>query len=131
MRLTLKQISEAYSSVRDLSEEKFPFKLSFLLSRNLIALQKEYDFYMQQERAFIFEYLVLNEKGEIQQNLDGSFKIQDGKIDECLKARRDLDSFESEVEICKLPSSLLKNLNFTPAQLAAIDFMIEEEEEHE
>jgi hypothetical protein len=36
-----------------------------------------------------------------------------------------------DIEIQKIPISMLESFEFTPAQLLAIDFMIEEEEEHE
>ena len=57
--------------------------------------------------------------------------IKEGKYEECLKAREALDNFEVDIEIRKIPVSMLENIEFTPAQLAAIDFMIEEEEEHD
>lgn len=131
MKLNFKQISEAYTAIQNLSENKLPFKLSFLLSRNLLSLKKEFDFYIIQERNFIVDYLVLDNNGQALRNEDGSFQIQEGKYEECLKARQVLDSFESEVEISKLPISLLEPLEITPTDLAAINFMIEEEEEHE
>ena len=56
---------------------------------------------------------------------------KEGKYEECLKAREALDNFEVDIEIRKIPISMLENIEFTPAQLAAIDFMIEEEEEHD
>ena len=48
-----------------------------------------------------------------------------------MKAREALDNFIINVEIRKIPISMLEPFEFTPAQLLAIDFMIEEEEEHE
>ena len=53
MELTCMQLVDAYNTVKELSEQKLPFKLSLLVSRNLAALQKEYDFYMEQERKFV------------------------------------------------------------------------------
>ena len=127
MKLTCVQMINAYNAIKDLSEQKLPFRLSLLVSRNLVTLQKEYDFYMEQERKFALEYLVIDKDTmQIVQSAPGIFKIQKGKEEECLKSRQELD-----VEIRKLPVLLLEPFDFTPAQLAAIDFMIEEEEEHE
>ena len=132
MELTCMQLVDAYNTVKELSEQKLPFKLSLLVSRNLAALQKEYDFYMEQERKFVVEYLIIDQdSGEIKQIQPGVFAIQDGKYEECMKAREALDNFTINIEIRKIPISMLEPFEFTPAQLLAIDFMIEEEEEHE
>lgn len=132
MELTCMQLVDAYNTVKELSEQKLPFKLSLLVSRNLAALQKEYDFYMEQERKFVLEYLIIDQdSGEIKQIQPGVFAIQDGKYEECMKAREALDNFTINIEIRKIPISMLEPFEFTPAQLLSIDFMIEEEEEHE
>ena len=132
MELTCMQLVDAYNTVKELSEQKLPFKLSLLVSRNLAALQKEYDFYMEQERKFVLEYLIIDQdSGEIKQIQPGVFAIQDGKYEACMKAREALDNFTINIEIRKIPISMLEPFEFTPAQLLAIDFMIEEEEEHE
>ena len=127
MELTCMQLVDAYNTVKELSEQKLPFKLSLLVSRNLAALQKEYDFYMEQERKFVLEYLIIDQdSGEIKQIQPGVFAIQDGKYEECMKAREALDNFIINIEIRKIPISMLEPFEFTPAQLLAIDFMIEE-----
>lgn len=129
MKLNFAKLSEAYSVVKEISEQKLPFRLSLLMSRNLAALQKEYDFYVEQERKFALEYLIINqETGELEQMKPGVFRVQEGKHEECLKARQALDSFEAEFDIRKIPMSMLENLEFTPAQLLAIEFMIEEDD---
>lgn len=132
MQLKLMQAANAHEAIKDLAEKKLPFKLSLLISRNLAALEKEYEFYLEQERKFVLEYLVVDPKtGLIEQSQEGFFRIQDGKSEECAKARKALDDFMIDIEIQKIPISMLESFEFTPAQLLAIDFMIEEEEEHE
>lgn len=132
MKLTCMQMIDAYNVLKELSEQKLPFKLSLLVSRNLAMLQKEYEFYMEQERKFVFEYLIVDQTtGQIKQMQPGVFAIQDGKYEECMKAREALDNFIMDIEIRKIPISMLEPFEFTPAQLLAIDFMIEEEEEHD
>ena len=130
MKLNFAKLSEAYSVMKEISEQKLPFRLSLLVSRNMAALQKEYDFYIDQERKFAVEYLVINqETGELEQTQPGMFRIQEGKQEECIKAREALDNFEADFDIRMIPVSMLENLEFTPAQLMAIEFMIDEESE--
>ena len=132
MKLTYSQISDAYDIIKELSELKLPFRLSLLISKNLSLISKEYEFYLEQERKFVFEYLLIDKQtGNLVQTMPGVCKIQEGKEQECQKAREALDNFEVEMDIKKIPASMLEPFEFTPAQLAAIDFMIEEEEEHD
>ena len=41
MKLNFAKLSEAYSVMKEISEQKLPFRLSLLVSRNMAALQKE------------------------------------------------------------------------------------------
>ena len=132
MKLTYSQLSAAYEALQYLVNQKLPFKCSLLISKNYASISKEYEFYEQQERKFAMEFLVFDPTTQnIEQVSPGAFKIKEGKYEECLKAREALDNFEVDIEIRKIPISMLENIEFTPAQLAAIDFMIEEEEEHD
>lgn len=130
MKLNFSQISDSYMTIKELSERKLPFRLSLLISRNLAAIEKEYEFYMEQERKFALEYLVIDyENNTLKEVKPGVFMIQEGKQEECMKARQELDEFEAECDIRKIPLSMLEDFEFTPAQLLAIEFMLEEEEE--
>ena len=132
MKILSRQAHESYLILQELANTKLPFKVSLIISRNLKILQKESEFYIEQEQAFVRDYLEFDsETGELIQTEPGVFKIQDGKVEECYKARQDLDNFEVEVELKKIPLSALENIDFTPAQLMAIEFMIEEDEDND
>lgn len=129
MKILSKQAHEAYTVLQELAGIKLPFKASLIISRNIKVLQKESEFYIEQEQNFVRDYLEIDtETGMLVQNEPGVFKIQDGKIEECYKARLDLDAFEVEVDIKKLPINILENIELTPVQLMAIEFMIEDDE---
>lgn len=130
MKILSRQAHESYLILQELANTKLPFKVSLIISRNLKILQKESEFYIEQEQNFVRDYLEFDsETGELIQTEPGVFKIQDGKVEECYKARQDLDNFEVEVELKKIPLSALETVDFTPAQLMAIEFMIEEDDE--
>lgn len=132
MKILSAQAHESYLILQELANTKLPFKVSLIISRNLKNLQKESEFYLEQEQAFIRDYLEFNsETGELIQSEPGVFKIQEGKVEECYKARQDLDAFEVEVDLKKIPLSALENVDFTPAQLMAIEYMIEEDEDND
>lgn len=132
MKILSRQAHESYLILQELANTKLPFKVSLIISRNLKILQKESEFYIEQEQAFVRDYLEFDsETGELIQTEPGIFKIQEGKVEECYKARQDLDNFEVEIELKKIPLSALENVDFTPAQLMAIEFMIEEDEDND
>lgn len=132
MKIFSRQAHDSYVILQELANTKLPFKVSLIISRNLKILQKESEFYIEQEQTFVRDYLEFDsETGELIQSAPGVFKIQEGKVEECYKARQDLDNFEVEIELKKIPLSALENVDFTPAQLMAIEFMIEEDEDND
>lgn len=132
MKILSRQTHEAYTTLQELANIKLPFKVSLIISRNLKTLQKESEFYIEQEQNFVRNYLEFDpETGMLIESAPGVFKIQEGKTEECYKARADLDAFEVDVDIKKIPLEAIENVELTPAQLMAIEFMIEEEEEHD
>lgn len=132
MKIFSKQAYDAYNVLQELVNVKLPFKVSLIISRNIKTLQKESEFYIEQEQNFVRDYLEVDpETGMLIQNAPGVFKIQEGKQDECFKAREALDNFEIEVDIKKIPLDAIEDVDFTPAQLMAIEFLIEEDEDND
>ena len=132
MKLTFQQIHGAIEALKSLSEEKLPFRLGMLFSKNLSVLEKEEQFYIEQERKFAATYLEIDPKtGEFLQTEPGIFHIKEGKQAECAEARRDLDNFTCEVAIRLIPESDLEKINFTINQLNNLQFIIAEENKTE
>jgi len=131
MKLNYMQIHSAIESLSALAEEKMPFKTTLIMSKNLAALKAEEEFYIEQERKFAMEYLVVGEDGNFVQTSPGVFQIKDGKQQECAEARRELDAFETDINLRMIPVSAFDNLNVTINQLAGIDFLLEDDTEEE
>lgn len=127
MTLNFIQISELINVFETLKDMKMPFKLSLILAKNIAMLEKEYEFYIEREREFAFKYLQTDEKGQFIQEQENVFKIKEGLEQECQEARMELNKFESEVALRKIPVSLIENMEFTPNQLAVLEVLIEEE----
>lgn len=129
MILNFTQVAEMYSACQELQEMKMPFKLSIILAKNIAALKTEYDFYVEREREFALKYLEIDEEtGNFKQLQEGVFKIKDGLEEECKDARIELNNFETEVNLRKIPVALLENLDFSPKTLMVLESLIEEEE---
>ena len=127
MTLNFIQISELINVFETLKDMKMPFKLSLILAKNIAMLEKEYEFYVEREREFAFKYLQTDENGQFIQEQENVFKIKEGLEQECQEARMELNKFESEVALRKIPVSLIENMEFTPNQLAVLEVLIEEE----
>lgn len=129
MILNFTQIAEMYSVCQELQEMKMPFKLSIILAKNIAVLKSEYDFYVEREREFALKYLEIDEEtGNFKQLQEGVFKIKDGLEEECKESRIELNNFETEVNLRKIPMSLLENMEFSPKTLMVLESLIEEEE---
>ena len=120
----LSAISEAFNGLKD---KALPFKLSLIIAKNLAIIDKEMEFYINQEREFAQKYLEQDDQGQFVQEQPGVFRIKDGMQEECKTAREELDKFTTEIELKKIPISLIENLELTPAQVGALEELIDEE----
>jgi hypothetical protein len=129
MTLNFMQISDMLKAFEELKEVKMPFKLSLILAKNTSMLQNEYDFYIEREREFAMKYLEVDpETQQFKQFSDGLFQIKEGLQEECREARKELNDFTVDINLRTIPMNLVENMDFTPAQIAGIEMLIEEEE---
>lgn len=128
MEMNFQQLYTLNETLKELQETKVPFKFGLIIAKNLNLLEEEINFYIEQERKFAMEYLVINEEtGELESTAPGVFKIKEGMEEECQKARTELDNFVSKIDLRTIPSSLIENMEFTPKQISALEIIIEEE----
>lgn len=126
MTINFTILQSLMTGLNELAEKELPFKLSLLVAKNLSLLEKEQEFYIAQEREFALKYLVI-EDGQFVQERENVFKIKEGMEKECQEARETLNKFETEIELRKLPASLLENMEFSPKTLMALESIIDEE----
>ena len=128
MTLKFTEIISMLEACKTLKETKMPFKLGMILAKNIKALEIEHDFYVEREREFATKYLEIDEEtGEFIQIENGVFKIKEDLIEECRLARIELNNFEVDVNLMKIPAALLENMDFTLDELLGIEMLIEEE----
>ncbi len=125
--LTYKQLSELNECFNAIKEIKMPFKLSLILAKNSSMISKEMDFYLEQEKDFAFKYLEVDDQGQFIQEQPGVFRIKEGMQEECREAREELDKFTIDVDLKKIPLSLIESLELTPAQVETLEELIDEE----
>lgn len=127
MDFTFQQLSALFDTLNALKNKTLPFKLSLILAKDLGLAQKELDFYIEQEREFARTYLEADEQGVFIQEQEGVFKIKEGKEEDCRAAREALDNFTVSIDFRKIPIAYLENLELTPAEVGALELIIEEE----
>jgi len=132
MVLNFAQISALLSGLNALQEQKLPFKLSLALAKNIAALKKEEEFFIEQERNFAQKYLEFDsETGELVQESPNVFRIKSGLEQECREARKDLDSFTADVPLRKIEIDVLEKLELTPKQVGDLALLIDDGEEED
>ena len=127
MTLNFNQIASLLEAMNTLQEEKVPFKLGLIIAKNTAILKQEEEFYIDREREFANTHLEVDENGMFVTQGEGIYKIKDGMEEECRTARQALNEFTCEVELRTIPVSLIENMEFTPAQLGALECIIEED----
>ena len=129
MTLNFIQISNMLQACNELKNTKMPFKLSIILAKNISALEAEQNFFIEREREFALKYLEIDEETQqFKQISEGVFQIKEGLNDECMEARNELNNFTVDINLRKIPVSLVENMDFTPVQLSALEMLLEEEE---
>lgn len=128
MKLNYNQVEGLYQTLTTLKNSKMSFKLGLIIAKNLALIEPERQFYFEKEREFVTTYLVFDEEtGGLKEQAPGVYQIKEGMQDECHEARKALDSFEIELDLRKIPLSLIEDMEFTPEQIGALECLIDEE----
>ena len=96
-----------------------PAKANFFLQKNLQTLAAAAQEIEKSRLEIAKHYGVLDEEGQ-------QYKILEDKLDEASKELEDLFSIEQELDIKTFSIEALGNAEFTPAQMQAMMFMIED-----
>ena len=96
-----------------------PAKANFFLQKNLQTLAAAAQEIEKSRLEIAKHYGVLDEENE-------QYKIPEDKIEEASKEIEDLFSIEQELDIKTFSIEALGNAEFTPAQMQAMMFMIED-----
>ena len=126
MKINFITLTNLLEGLTKLSEMQLPFKLSLIVAKNLALLEKEHEFYINQEREFALKYLEIQD-GQFVQESTGVFKIKAGLEDECHIAREELNNFEVNVDLRLIPVSLCEHLDISPKVLMNLESILDEE----
>ena len=96
-----------------------PAKANFFMQKNISAFAAAAQEIEKSRLEIAKHYGVLDEEGQ-------QYKILEDKLEEASKELNDLFSIEQELDIKTFSIEALGNAEFTPAQMQAMMFMIED-----
>lgn len=96
-----------------------PAKANFFIQKNISILAAAAQEIEKSRLEIAKHYGVLDEEGQ-------QYKIPEDKLEEASKELNDLFSIEQELDIKTFSIEALGNAEFTPAQMQAMMFMIED-----
>lgn len=132
MKMTLNEVLENHKNLLEISGKKLPVRFSYAVSKNLKKLGDEVRLIQEEQSKLAKEYCEKDEEGKPKQNDKGYLIFKDnGK--EFMTEYNEYLNTEIEVDVHKIPFAEIERTEedrydiLSPAELAGIEFMIEEE----
>ena len=126
MKLTNKKILKDAMTIGAISNKELPIKVSYAIAKNISKLEKELQIYNQEREKLIEKYSVKDDDNKTIIDENNQIKIQDEYLYAWNKDIKELQEIEVEIDMHKFKLEELNGYNITPAELMAIDYMIEE-----
>lgn len=126
MKLTNKKILTDAMTIGAISNKELPIKVSYALAKNISKIEKELEIYNKEREKLIEKYSVKDKNNKTVIDENNQIQIQDECLEGWNKDIKELQDIEVEIDIHKFKLEELNGYNMTPAELMAIDYMIEE-----
>ena len=126
MKVKLNDIINADESIQYLRGIDLPAKLSYKVSKLILALAQEYDIIQQERRKIIEKYGARDENGELVSLRVNQYSIAMEYIEEANTELNDLMNTEVELNIAPLTLDELEPYKITPKYMLGLMPFIEE-----
>ena len=130
MKLTLsnERIVNTIDVLGELNNAKLPVKVAYAITKNINKINSELKAYNKEKVKLIDKYAEKDEEGKLKVDENGNVPLKEEYIEDYNRDIKELLSIENEIDIhmIKLDDLLNSNYYISPAELPAIDFMIEE-----
>lgn len=128
MKITNRKLVEGIGLIRQVAQKQLPVKVSYTLSRNIDHIESNLKPYEKERQKLLDKYVEKDEHGKPAMGPDGiSVKFKDDAAEAGWK--KDIDELlgiEADVDIRKIKLNDLSSVNFSAAEIGAIEYMIEE-----
>lgn len=112
-------------TLQKLSQKDFKAKLAWTISRLLKAAEKEIQEFNETRMTLIKKYGEKDENGELITDDKGNCKIENETLTQFSTELNELINSEIELNANKIDIALLEDLEFTPADMAALEPFVE------
>lgn len=132
MKMTLNEVLENHKNLLEISGKKLPVRFSYAVSKNLKKLGDEVRLIQEEQSKLAKEYCEKDEEGKPKQN-DKGFLIFGDNAEKFIIKYNEYQKMKMEVEVYKISYAEIERTEedrydiLSPAELAGIGFMIEEE----
>lgn len=126
LNLSNERIVNTINALGKLNNTQLPIKVAYAISKNVNKIESELKIYNTERVKLIEKYGVKDEEGKLKADEYGNINIREDYKEEWNKDIKELLSIENEIDIhmIQLDDLLNSNYNISPAELTAIDFMI-------
>lgn len=131
MELTLGDIRNKYQMFLNISSKRLPIKLAYFISKNLLKLEYETKIIDDNRIKVAQTYAVTDSNGKPMIDDNNCYVIDESYLSELNKELNEYYKSTTNIDICKVNVSELDKLDnsrydaLTPAELMALDFMLE------
>ena len=128
LNLSNERIVNTINALGKLNNTQLPIKVAYAISKNVNKIESELKVYNTEKAKLIDKYCEKDEEGKLKIDENGNAALKEEYIEDYNKDIKELLSIENEIDIhmIKLDDLLNSNYDISPAELSAIDFMIEE-----
>lgn len=126
LNLSNERIVNTINVLAELNNAKLPIKLAYAITKNINKINSELKAYNEEKAKLIDKYSEKDEEGKLKADEYGNVILKEEHIEDWNRDIKELLSIENEIDIhmIQLDDLLNSNYNISPAELAAIDFMI-------
>lgn len=128
MKITNRKLVEGITLIRTIAQKQLPVKVSYTLSRNIDHIESALKPYETERQKLLDKYADKDDHGKLAMRPDGiSVKFKDEAAEAGWK--KDIDELldiEADVDIRNIKLDDLSSVNFSAAEIGAIEYMIEE-----
>lgn len=128
LNLSNERIVNTINALVKLNNTQLPIKVAYAISKNVNKIESELKVYNTERNKLANKYGEKDKEGKLKVDENGNVPLKEEYIEDYNRDIKELLSIENEIDIhmIKLDDLLNSNYDISPAELSAIDFMIEE-----
>ena len=126
LNLSNERIVNTINVLGELNNAKLPVKVAYTITKNINKINSELKAYNEEKAKLIDKYSEKDKEGKLKADEYGNVTLKEEYIQDWNRDIAELLSIENEIDIHMLQLDDLFNSHYSisPAELAAIDFMI-------